>query len=509
MSIFPSMDRKNVSRKRKQADLSTFYKFADDKKKRREKEIQIQHDHVFKEIFGDGPAIGEDDNDEVQEEQGRTDSEQVQKEKKHRRWRPAWKLEHPWAYPVLDNGKVKVKCEWCVYNKCKSPFANKGSSTLQLPGLSDHSKYDEHKATSFKWANNALCIPLPDYVATYDNKEKVRVITVMWQVYFVVKCAGPMELFEKLCLHQIEQGFPNMPNSSTYGTYLNRTSGLEFVQAIGDVLWVSFCKEVQASPWYSLMADDSTDRGKEGHLIIYVNYLKGWGTGDNHVAFARLIKVDDGGAEAKYGTIIKLIDEMGLCLQKLVSFAADGCSVMMGCRGGLLARMKAVVPHLLPVHRLAHRENLVASQAVGVFSEFMHLDKLCRSIYSWLHSSRKRFDDFKLIEGALDLPDLAMLQIHTVRWLSRGQVMEHMVKIMPALFIEFGKEKPSIYDELTTYAIQLCIHLLADVCTELNVLNCQFQSDIVDIANISGYVEATLRNLEKKFFRDSKNCGTK
>ncbi|MCO5584369.1 hypothetical protein L7F22_038295 [Adiantum nelumboides] len=208
----------------------------------------------------------------------------------------------------------------------------------------------------------------------YDNKEKVRVITVMWQVYFVVKSAGPMELFENLCLHHIEQGLPNMPNSSVYGTYLNMTSGLEFVQAITDVLWVFFCKEVQAS----------------------------------------------------------------------------------------------------------------SCQAVGFSPEFMHLDKLCRSIYSWLHVSGKRFDDFKLIEGALDLPDLAMLQIHLLRWLSRGQVLERMVKVMPALFIEFGKEKP-----------------------KLNVLNCQFQSDIVDIANILGYAEATLQNLEKKFLRDSKSCGTK
>ena len=32
---------------------------------------------------------------------------------------------------------------------------------------------------------------------------------------------------------------------------------------------------------------------------------------------------------------------------------------------------------------------------------------------------------------------------------------------------------------------------------------------MVDIANISGYVDATLKNLEKKFLRDSRNCGTK
>ncbi|MCO5548439.1 hypothetical protein L7F22_001895 [Adiantum nelumboides] len=143
---------------------------------------------------------------------------------------------------------------------------------------------------ALKWANkeNHVCIPLPHYVASFENKEKVRVTTIMWQVYFVVKCAGPMELFEKLRLHQIEQG---LPKHSAYGTYLNRISGMEFVQAIKDVLWNALCKEFQASPWYSMMVDDSTDRAKEGHMIIYINYLKDGGRGDNHVAFVRLIKM--------------------------------------------------------------------------------------------------------------------------------------------------------------------------------------------------------------------------
>ncbi|MCO5611701.1 hypothetical protein L7F22_065959 [Adiantum nelumboides] len=187
-----------------------------------------------------------------------------------------------------------------------------------------------------------------------------------------------------------------------------------------------------------MMVDDSTDRAKEGHMIVYINYLKDGGRGDNQVAFVRLIKMDNGGAEAKYDAFIKLLKEMGLCLQRLVSLAADGCSVMMGCKGGLLARMRADIQHLLSVHCLAHRENLAARQAVGSFPELVQLDKLCRSIYAWLHASGKRMDDLKLIEGALDLPELSMLRIYSLRWLSRGQVMEHMVKVMPALITKFG-----------------------------------------------------------------------
>ncbi|MCO5571989.1 hypothetical protein L7F22_025740 [Adiantum nelumboides] len=41
------------------------------------------------------------------------------------------------------------------------------------------------------------------------------------------------------------------------------------------------------------------------------------------------------------------------------------------------------------------------------------------------------------------------------------------------------------------------------------VLSSHFQSDLVDIASISGYADATLQNLHKKLFRDSTCCGSK
>ncbi|MCO5581953.1 hypothetical protein L7F22_035842 [Adiantum nelumboides] len=468
------MEGQKDNKKRKQVDLSSFFQVVGDRAKKKDKELQNQQDTLIEELFGDGLEIGVDDNaiEEVQDVQEGS-SQATSKAKKLRKWRPAWKYKHPWAYPVIFEGKVRVKCEWCSYCQQKNPFENKGSTVLQLPSLRDHSVSDEHKLAAFKWANKEkrVCIPLPNYVAVFDDKEKVRVATIMWQAYFVVKCAGPTELFEKLCSHQIELGLANMPSHVDYGTYLNRNAYMEFIQAIRDVLWSALCKEIKESPWYSFIVDDSTNRGKEGHFIVYASYLKAGGRGENHVAFLKLIKI---GAEAKYDAFIRLLNDMGLCLLKVVSLAADGCSVMVGSRSRLFARMRVDVPHLLLVHCLAHRENLAASQAIGSFPELMHLDKLCRSIYTWLHASGKQMDDLKLVKGALDLPKLAMLRIHVVRWLSRGQVMERLVKVMPALLVDFSHEKPSFYDELTLYANQFYIHLMADVCIELNVLNRQF-----------------------------------
>ncbi|MCO5552140.1 hypothetical protein L7F22_005650 [Adiantum nelumboides] len=161
----------------------------------------------MEELFRDGSEVGQDKNEDAQEVQLARSVEPPYKAKKHRRWIAAWKLQHCSAYPIIFEGKVRVKCEWCVYSKQKTPYASSGSSTLQLLALTKHSKLDEHKNAMFKWANKEkrICIPLPDHVAALEDKEKVRVIiTVMWQVYFVMKNAKSMEQFEKLCLHQIE-----------------------------------------------------------------------------------------------------------------------------------------------------------------------------------------------------------------------------------------------------------------------------------------------------------------
>ncbi|MCO5573874.1 hypothetical protein L7F22_027649 [Adiantum nelumboides] len=255
---------------------------------------------------------------------------------------------------------------------------------------------------------------------------------------------------------------------------INRAAGIDFIQEIQDVLWIVLCKEIQANPWCSLMVDDSTDREKEGHLIVYMSYLRDGGKGENQVTFVKLIKIDDGGAKAKYDALLKVIKQMGLYLQKLVSLAMDGCSIMVGNRSGLIAQLRVDVSHVLLVHCIAHCKNLVASQVIDFFLDLVSLDKLCRSVYSWLHASGKRMDDLKFIENALDLKVLSVLRIHSIRWLSRGHVMKRMVKSMLALLLKFGKEKPIIYDELIIYANQFYIHLLADVCLELNILSCQF-----------------------------------
>ncbi|KAI5053905.1 hypothetical protein GOP47_0031200 [Adiantum capillus-veneris] len=106
------MATEKIDKKKKQVDLSSFYKAVEDRTKRKQRELPKQRDQVLEQIFGDGPKIDIEDDEEVRPKvQDSNSLEPSSKSKKQRRWRPAWKLEHPWAYPVVVEGMLRIKCE--------------------------------------------------------------------------------------------------------------------------------------------------------------------------------------------------------------------------------------------------------------------------------------------------------------------------------------------------------------------------------------------------------------
>ena len=95
------------------------------------------------------------------------------------------------------------------------------------------------------------------------------------------------------------------------------------------------------------------------------------------------------------------------------------------------------MPHLLCIHCVAHREALAITDATNYFPEFNYIDKLANKVYSWLGKSAKRHGELKSLMELFQIDKLQVLQIHQIRWLSRGHVMNRLVKIMPALLQEW------------------------------------------------------------------------
>ena len=106
---------------------------------------------------------------------------------------------------------------------------------------------------------------------------------------------------------------------------------------------------------------------------------------------------------------------------------------MRGIREGLSTKLRRHAPHLLDIHCITHREALVANDASSYFVELQAIDKFANKVYSWLGKSTKRHGELKELMESFQITRLEVLQIHHIRWLSRGKVMERLVKFMHAL----------------------------------------------------------------------------
>ena len=56
-----------------------------------------------------------------------------------------------------------------------------------------------------------------------------------------------------------------------------------------------------------------------------------------------------------------------------------------------------------------------------------------------------------------------------------------------------------MYELTTIFQVQFCIHLLADVIIELNMLNRKFQEDHIDITSIGTTLDVTISMFRKWF----------
>ncbi|CAI7800883.1 unnamed protein product [Closterium sp. NIES-54] len=143
-----------------------------------------------------------------------------------------------------------------------------------------------------------------------------------------------------------------MTNEEAYERYYSRYACGEFVSALASYLQGRQLADVQASPWYGLSFDESTDRAHGKHMIMYVHFERNEQT---EVQFFGNIPVDKADGASLYASITAHLDSKGLSLDKLAGVSTDGAKVMVGMKKGVVGRLMQRCPWLVAVHCVAHR----------------------------------------------------------------------------------------------------------------------------------------------------------
>ncbi|KAH7331559.1 hypothetical protein KP509_20G040300 [Ceratopteris richardii] len=319
-------------------------------------------------------------------------------------------------------------------------------------------------------------------------------------VYFCAMEDISLEKYPSHCRLLRELGTPSMPASDEYGSYMNAISGREMLLAIRDYIKMQLILDIRASPFYSLLIDESTDRTIHKHLILYVLYISDARKGHIKCDFVELLAVENGSAKCIYDVVNKFLNDNMLDVHKLIVIATDGASVMTGHKTGVVARFQESMPYIMGVHCIAHRQALAAKDGFITHPHvYAFVDKVANKVYSWLGKSSKRHSELWKIMSEYDMLDVKALQIHSVRWLSRGQVMERLVNMMPAILQQWQQSEKKWYKKITILVVQFMIHFLADVLKELNKLNMEFQRHEIDVTSISAMLDLTIEKLKIRY----------
>ncbi|XP_061402105.1 uncharacterized protein LOC133337919, partial [Musca vetustissima] len=134
---------------------------------------------------------------------------------------------------------------------------------------------------------------------------------------------------------------------------INNTTGPENTKFIS-----KFCNE----NYYSIVIDESTDCTVSKHLAIIIRTFNG----KCQDRFLSLEYIVESTGKGIADTIIDVLRNCNIPLDKMIGFTADNCSVMMGKNNGVQAILKLSVPNLFVTGCVCHILNLASCAAFSV-----------------------------------------------------------------------------------------------------------------------------------------------
>ena len=152
----------------------------------------------------------------------------------------------------------------------------------------------------------------------------------------------------------LENHLTTAPSNAKYTSH--RTQN-DIVDICGALIREDIVLDANASDGFAILADETTDISGTEQMSLGVRFTDSKsGTVCVREEFLGFVPVDDRTAEGLAGKILRVCEEYGLNLDKLVGQGYDGCSAMAGEEGGVQAIIRRRYPKALFVHCSAHRQ---------------------------------------------------------------------------------------------------------------------------------------------------------
>ncbi|CAI7750856.1 unnamed protein product [Closterium sp. NIES-53] len=363
-----------------------------------------------------------------------------------------WNRHFPWLIiGDTSEGQPCMRCKICmVYADPESHYGARGEGgiDIQKQTMRKHQWSIRHREAKGWLEQREGPQKKQAAISNFGDKsaETQRLIKLLLTVRFLCKSDTPIVMFMTLVQFMAEMGTPEMP-AKDQGTYCSTYSFKQLVEALVCYLKAKQMQHISLSPYVGLQLDESTDRRRGKHMIVYATFLRGTVVVTEFFANLSIEKCDAGSLEA---VLLTHLAACGLELQRISGMTTDGASVMTGGQTGLVARLRTRVPHIVPCHCVAHREALAAKDAAEEFPEFNVVDKVVRAFADILGRSIVQHARFKNLQEVITQTNLEMQGIKDVRWLSRGDAIERFADVLPADVVLLHEYDKATYTLVTS-----------------------------------------------------------
>ena len=372
-----------------------------------------------------------------------------------------------------------------------------GSGDIQLSTVRKHGGSSDHQNASTYLDKDTRAtsdisddeIPGPTPSITKDDK------ILFNTVYTVAKEELPSEKVNSLLTMQRKNELDVKYRNLSWDTIS------DIQKSIGKVITSDLVSDINASPTYAIMLDESTDISIQKHLSICVRYEK---NGKAVCKFLTNSYVRDGKAHTIVNCIANEFQRLGICLSKCTSLATDGAAVMTGKKTGVGVQMRSkFCPFVTTTHCVAHRLNLACGDSMKK-DEYLSKFKIkFNDLYLFMSSSSVRTTTLKEIQELLDEPSLTMKEPHSIRWMGlRNAVLavhQSYGAVLATLSKFAGDGNPTaknLHKFFANYKTALVVGLMLDIHDELAILSCKFQEATLMFSEVQAELDGTVNKLQ-------------
>ncbi|CAI5511504.1 unnamed protein product [Closterium sp. Naga37s-1] len=133
------------------------------------------------------------------------------------------------------------------------------------------------------------------------------------------------------------------------------------------------------------------------------------------------------------------------------------------------------------------------------FKDFSMVDKAIRAVGEIVGRSTPWYERFKELQLVIHSTNLEHQGLFDVRWLSRADAVNRLVKILGSAIVLFLEYKHKIAAVVKTLTFHFCLYFLADLLGELNSLNRFFQRRRVEVTQVTEEVDRVVSLIEHRY----------